>query len=54
MVFAIDDDEEEDDQPLRRYVDDERPSHNLDSNFDEQRVAPPLRSTLQSREAGVS
>jgi hypothetical protein len=54
VVFAIDDDEDDDDQPLHRYADDERSPRNIDGNFDGRRVAPPLRSTLRSREAGVS
>jgi hypothetical protein len=54
VVFAIDDDEDDDDQPLRRYVDEEHSPRNVGSHFEGQRVAPPLRSTLRSREAGVS
>lgn len=54
VVFAIDDDGDDDDEPLHRYADDERSPRTTDSNLDGRRVAPPLRSTLRSREAGAS
>lgn len=55
VVFAIDDDEE-DDLPLSqsRYVDDERSPKPRDNDVPASRVAPALRSTLRSREAGWS
>lgn len=52
VVFAIDDDDDEDDRPLRSYADDERSPQLSNEGYNLPRVAPTLRSTVQSREAG--
>lgn len=52
VVFAIDDDDDEDDRPLHHYADDENVPRPANDDFESHRIAPPLRSTLRSREAG--
>lgn len=57
VVFAIDDEEDEeehDNSPESRYVDDERSARTSNGNpvIHAPRIAPPLKSTFKSREAG--
>lgn len=51
VMFALEDDSD-DDRPLRAYADDENAPRTPDQDFSSSRVAPALRSTLRSREAG--
>lgn len=51
VVFAIDEDEDEHLDPgLSSFV--ERPEHSVRFEDEVQVIGPPLRSTIQSREAG--
>lgn len=52
VVFAIDDDDEEEGPSLDRYADEDHAPFRSSSLNLNHAVAPPLKSTVRSREAG--